>query len=481
MKHTVVVSDVHLCEPVDTDGVWMRWRQRPYFPSGEFVALVDCLLGAFAAGDRAELVFNGDLFDFDAGRVLHGKVMFEDLPRSEPVSVDLMRRMLNEHGAFVTALGRWLSSGHEITFIAGNHDPQLGFEGVQRVVRERLSLAAGHPRFAEAIRFRSWFHHTDDGIHIEHGNQYDPYCSFRYPMRPLVPPRRGHDREIAPTVGSITFRLLGARLGTMNPHFDDSWDMSAVEYARHWIKHYLTSDHSLAWPWLAGSFGIVHQTWLGRDSGSEDRFDRNVDAAAREVGVDPERVSRHAKLFSPPADEVLHKVIREFYVDRLVLGALSVAAVLVPVFVRNRKAVGAAVGSAMLMAAYELALPSRGLDDNYRRIAARARDVAEIYNPRAVVFGHTHVAYSFWEEGVLYANSGTWSPAIIDVESGEMGSHEKPVIWLRTEGQTLDGGLYMLDGMNLIRRDGATSPVPERRRDKVVEAMPDVPVEVVTA
>lgn len=463
MKHTVILSDVHLCEPVDSDGVWMRWRQRPYFPSGEFVSLVESILAAMAPGDAGELVFNGDLFDFDAGRVVRGEATFEDLPRTEPVALELLDRILHEHPCFVAALARWLRAGHAITFIAGNHDPQLGFDGVQRRLRERLALEAGSARAGDLVRFRLWFHHTDDGIHIEHGNQYDPYCSFRYPMRPLVPPKRGRDREIAPTVGSITFRLLGSRLGTMNPHFDDSWDMSAAAYVKHWFKHYFSSHHSLAQVWLAGSFGIVYQTWRGRDLGSEDRFERNLDAAAHETGCDPERLARHARLFSPPADEVLHKVIREFYVDRLVLGGLSVGAVLTPLVVRNRKAVGAALGATALMAAYEAALPSRGLDDNYRRIAATARDIAEIYGVRAVVFGHTHVAYSFWEEDTLYANSGTWSPAIIDVERGDVASLEKPIIWIRTDGPHTAGGLYMLDGGALIERRDATSPVPHRR------------------
>ena len=41
-----------------------------------------------------------------------------------------------------------------------------------------------------------------DGIVIEHGNQYDYYCSFRYPMAPF-----GRDpREIQPTLGSLTAR-----------------------------------------------------------------------------------------------------------------------------------------------------------------------------------------------------------------------------------------------------------------------------------
>jgi len=475
MKHTLVISDVHLCEAVHADGPWMRWRQRPYFPDAEFVGLIDHLLLRLPAGEEAEMVFNGDLFDFDAGRVVDGDALFEDLPRTEPVAVELIDRIFNDHASWVSAVGRWLAAGHGVVFVSGNHDPQLGFDLVRKRIRERLALSAGHARFADAVLFRAWFHQTPSGIHIEHGNQFDPYCSFRYPMRPLLPPERGRDRAIAPTVGSITFRLIGSRLGTMNPHFDDSWDMSFGEYLRHWMKHYLRTDHSLAWTFFAGSFRIVAQTFQGRDAGSVDRFHRDVEAASRETGADAERVAEHARLFAPPADEVLHKVIREFYVDRVVLGALSTAAVIVPLVTRSRRAVSMALGAAFLMVGYELASPSRGLDDNYRRIAARSRDIARIYGSRAVIFGHTHTPYGLWEEGVFYGNSGTWSPSLVDIETGAIAVEHKPVLWLSDTGDGLTGGLYRWDGAGLHPDPEATSPVPTRRPREVQASMPPPP------
>ena len=44
MRHTVVISDVHLCEAVPGSDPWMRWRQRPYLPDAEFSDLIDALL-----------------------------------------------------------------------------------------------------------------------------------------------------------------------------------------------------------------------------------------------------------------------------------------------------------------------------------------------------------------------------------------------------------------------------------------------------
>lgn len=445
MRHTLVISDVHLCEGVPGNDLWMRWRQEPYFPDDEFGALIDAVLAEVgSSGDTVELVFNGDLFDFDAGRVIDGKAQFEDLPRIEPVAVDQIDRILLDHPGYVGALGRLLRAGHQVVFVNGNHDPQIGFPAVRERLRKRLAEAAGSETYGEHVQFRAWFHQTPDGIHIEHGNQYDTYCAFRYPMTPFLPPERGKHREIHATVGSLAFRYLGARLGYMNPHVDDSFLLSLDEYIAHWAKHYLFSDHSLAMTWLRGAFTVVSRVAFRRDPGSPDRAEVDVEAAAHETGCDPDEVRQHRALFAPPAEESLHRVVREFWVDRMVLAGLSTIAIATPIFVRNRTAVSVAVGLPLLFAAYELATPKVTLDDGYENIAKRAEKIAEIYGLRAVIFGHTHVPYGRWTDGVYYGNSGTWSAAYRDLEgaAAEPAHRGKPVIWLRSQGDRLEGGLY---------------------------------------
>ncbi len=462
MKHTVVISDVHLCEGVTEPGAWMRWRQPGYFPDDKYEALIERLLGDIPEGDTLELVFNGDLFDFDAGRVVHGKATFEDLPRTEPVAMELLGRILDDHQGFVAGTARALAAGHRVTFVSGNHDPQLGFEGVRRLMRERLAIAALDHSVGQRVGFRAWFHQTDDGIHIEHGNQYDPFCAFRYPMVPHLPPERGKDRAIQPTVGSITFRYLGARLGFMNPHLDESWDMSLPQYLKHWFKNYVRTDHSLAVTWLAGTWRIVFETIARRDEGSSDRRLRNVEAAARETGCDPERIALHAELFAPPADESLRKLFRQFWVDRIVLGGLSAVAITVPLFVRNRKVVGTALSLPLLMAIYELATPSASMNENYRHIAVMAERIAKIYGVRAVVFGHTHVPYARWIDGVFHGNSGTWSVPMRDVAEAKM-EHDlgKPVVWIRTDAERMEAGVYRWDGRDLTEDVDRTTVVSD--------------------
>ena len=39
MRHTVAISDIHLCEVERTDGLWMRYRQAPYSPDNDLAAM----------------------------------------------------------------------------------------------------------------------------------------------------------------------------------------------------------------------------------------------------------------------------------------------------------------------------------------------------------------------------------------------------------------------------------------------------------
>ncbi len=141
-----------------------------------------------------------------------------------------------------------------MVFISGNHDVQLTLPAVRALLTERLIDAAARASdesreaLGARVAYRAWFHKTDDGIVIEHGNQYDAFCSFRYPMAPF-----GRDaREIQPTMGSLATRNLISRMGYFNPHVDSSFMLSTSGYVLHWARYYLFSRRSLALAWAKG-------------------------------------------------------------------------------------------------------------------------------------------------------------------------------------------------------------------------------------
>jgi UDP-2,3-diacylglucosamine pyrophosphatase LpxH len=450
MRHTIAISDIHLCEVERTDGLWMRYRQARYSPDPDLAAMLDTVRHKVPAGDQICLVLNGDIFDFDAPRVVEGESVFHDLPRTAENAVPAIRAMLDDHEVFVAALGRMLVSGHEVVFVSGNHDvcltlPEVRAELADRIVTAALDAGATASREALLARvvFRAWFHITPDGILLEHGHQYDGYCAHRYPMIPFGPDEK---KEIHPTMGSLTTRNLVSRMGFFNPHVDDSYMLTALGYLVHWARYYLFSRHSLAFAYAHGAARTLLQLVRRRFPGSRGRRRANILAASRETGAPLRRVARHARLFHPPAEDKLQTVIREFWVDRV--GFLGLTVVLGLVFLlaaRGPFVLGAAIAPALFLG-YELSVPKPPLDAVWQRVQKAARRVARAHKARAVVLGHTHKPAEVWDGGVFYGNTGSWSAAYKDLECTQPLSDARPVVWLVSDGTRegkLEGGLKL--------------------------------------
>ncbi len=114
--------------------------------------------GAFRKQD-VELIINGDFFNL---LQIDYRDKFTDL-LTESDSLHKMMSIIRGHPDLFQAMREFAHEPHHsITFILGNHDPGLLWEGVQEALKEELG---GTLRFVmEAYYF--------DGVHVEHGNQY---------------------------------------------------------------------------------------------------------------------------------------------------------------------------------------------------------------------------------------------------------------------------------------------------------------------
>jgi UDP-2,3-diacylglucosamine pyrophosphatase LpxH len=473
MRHTLVISDIHLCEAEPSDGLWMRYRQKSFSPDSELAVMLDALRTR-VRGEQLTLVLNGDIFDFDAPRVVGDESVFHDLPRDAEHAVPAIAAILDDHTVFLIAIGRLVADGHEAVFISGNHDVQLTLPEVRSLVTARVveaaALALGRStdelepalrrELMSRIAFRAWFHKTVDGIVVEHGNQYDPYCSWRYPMAPF-----GRDgREIQPTMGSLATRLLASRMGYFNPHVDESFMLSMVGYLHHWAKYYMFTSRSLVVAWATGAVRTLWTLVLRRDPERRERRRANIAAAAAETGVSVKTVARHARLFARPAEDRLPIVMRELWLDRagILLFSLLVAALwywLVPGGARY----GAVLAPALLLA-YEIFTPKIPLGETWRTVNRAARRVAKVHRARAVVLGHTHNPEGVWENGVFHGNTGSWSAAYRDIACTKPLFEERPIVWLTTDadrGGELRGGLFAWkDGQFEERVTAGEAPTP---------------------
>lgn len=424
----------------------MRYRQRHCLPDGDIGQMLDALCKRLG-DDSLTLILGGDIFDFDAPRVIEGVSHFHDLPRTAEHAVPAMAAILDDHPLFVDALARVLRQGHEIVFISGNHDAVLTLPDVRSLIKARLADAAlatthaslfAHRNTRARIQFRAWFHLTPDRILVEHGHLYDPYCAFRYPMTPYL----DGGREIVPTIGSIGTRLLVARLGYFNPHVDRSFNMTKAGYAWHWVRYYLFTRRSIAAVWIYGITCIMTRIVRAKQRPHRARARKNLVACVRETGARLLATARHARLLEPPADSPFG-IARDLWVDRvfvtlssLVLGIAlglkqglpwGLLGLLLPIVV---------------FPLYNRFAPRPRLAESWERVTNVMHRLARVHRVRAVVFGHTHNPFGEWSGGIFYGNSGSWSAAV-STESGELLVDERPLVWLTTnDAGEIGGGLF---------------------------------------
>lgn len=463
MHHIVVISDIHLCQLEPGEDLWMRYRQRACAPDRAISSMINALLGEISAGrDRVTLALNGDIFDFDAPRVEDGRSIFHDDPRDDAHSVPLIEAILDDHPEFVDALARVLAEGHSLLFISGNHDAQMTLPGVRDVIRRRILDAAmrraGGDRegLSKRLLFRAWFHLTEEGVLLEHGSQYDPYCSFHYPMDP----HHRDTRRVQPTLGSLATRLMTSRMGYFNPHVDVTYELTGRQYVSHWLRYYIGSKHSLLFAWLGGSLRTFFHLAGARDHGSDARYKANIEAAARETGISIEKLKEHAALFEKPIEiAALRRVARELWQDRLWFTLFSIAWAAFWLLVAPKELSPGALAGVALFVLYEIVTPKVRVRERWEKVDERASDVARVHGARAIVFGHTHHPHASWKS-LFVANAGSWSASFFDIECTRPVFPERPLVWLKAEGDKLEGGLFAWTGTALkplVVREQGTS------------------------
>jgi len=453
-KHTLVLSDIHLSQahPEDpADPLWMRYRRREHHPDAELAALVDHALEHFA-GDRLELVFNGDVFDFDTPWVKDGTSSFDEHPPTNEGCAEHARLILADHEPFFRAVGRLLAHGHAVTFVSGNHDLELCFPAVREAIRDVLA------RWADTtnLRFRAWFHLSDDGLYFEHGSQYDIHNAVRNPMRPFT--RDG--ARLHPVLGKLAFRRTGSRMGYFNPYYEETFYMGLFGYLAHFVKAYAFTKRSIVRTWARGAFSTVFEIWRQRHS--DERMDEAREALRAELGreIDDTRIDRTHALRTKLAEETMVPVVRELWVDRVVLAGLVFFTCTATALVAGPLAALAVLGAlAVAFAIYEVVTPKPDIR-TYDSAPDDVLALFEIHEVRAVCMGHTHRPFVRFVPAGIYANSGAWCPAFEDVECTKPVLARRPVIVLSTRGDALWGGLFWW-------RDGVLAADPEHVRSEL--------------
>lgn len=470
-RRLVIVSDVHLSQAhpeTDGDPRWMRYRRRDLHPDPDFARLLDCVLEAHG-GDSIELVMNGDVLDYDAPWVKDGKSSFDEFPLTEQGCAEHTARILADHPLWFDTMARVLLRGHRVMFLCGNHDIELCWPAVREVIRkdltrrwqafwsaaESLGQTEGltPPRdLAERIRFRTWFHVTEDGVYLEHGSQYDHLNGVRHAMLPYTKDRT----RIHPVFGKQAFKRTGSRMGYFNPYYEETFYMGGIGYLRHFATHYFGSDRHIVRTWLFGMIRTMAEIFRHRHA--EDWTTDMVRLAQEETGASEEAILATHALTVRPGEHTMIPLLREAWLDRVGL-ALFLGLVVAGGYLLGGRT-GALVAAAVmiaLFAAYEILTPKPDLR-TYDSAPPEVKNLWHIHDAVAICMGHTHRPFSHWEPQGFYGNSGSWCPAFHDEACQKPVLHGRPFLMLWTRDGELHGGLHWL-------RAGEIWPDPDGVRE----------------
>jgi UDP-2,3-diacylglucosamine pyrophosphatase LpxH len=155
----IVVSDFHMGEGrILPDGSVNNLED--FISDQAFIDLMEYYRTGEYTDDEVELILNGDIFE---GLVVDPTAEGAD-EITERKSVEKIERIVKGHGAMFQAMRVFAASEQRgVTFVVGNHDQDLLWEGVQARLRERIHPSVGFVH--GPYRF--------DGVHVEHGNDHE--------------------------------------------------------------------------------------------------------------------------------------------------------------------------------------------------------------------------------------------------------------------------------------------------------------------
>lgn len=242
----VTVSDLHLSEgECFLDGSCNPLED--FRRDEEFSKFIDHILATYRDVTHLRLQLLGDTFDPLVVPVF-GK--FDALPY-EGTCEEQMRRIIQGHPRFFDALRRFLAAANtEIFFYIGNHDFFLEWNGVQRILEDRIAGGMTH-------RIRFTYRELYRGVWYAHGN-IEPHNAIDESDRYLLPDRHAkiHEPLLNYPYGSYAHTMLVPRLRKHRMY------VGRLRHHGYLLKEAAMHDWRLGW----------HALWVSLGNGIRNRF-----------------------------------------------------------------------------------------------------------------------------------------------------------------------------------------------------------------
>lgn len=442
-KYTAIISDIHLTEsePEHPAGnLWKKFKTKEFFFDDTLSDFFEYIQEQ-SGHERAELILNGDIFDFDAVMSIPDDAPFRitwlekirGLFPEEAKASYKMQKILAEHTVFVEALRKFIKQGNNVVIIIGNHDLELHYPQVQQDIIYALNLTKEEQK---QIRFCEWFYISNQDTLVEHGNQYDPYCLCQNPVHPFI--QKFNRIELRLPFGDLAGRYMTNGMGFFNPHVDSNFIMSFKDYIKFFTKYLVRTQPLIMWTWFWSSIFVLLQSFFDRllpELKDPLTMEDRVNEIAEKANATPRMVRELRELRATPAASNPIRMARELWLDRAfivligfififqIFAIIKLASdisffwmfiplfILVPFFVFYAKSIDSDVASVKEPNEWILSVSSR---------------MAKV---RRVIYGHTHIARHEYIGDVEHLNSGCWVAAFQDVECTKpMG--KKTYIWI---------------------------------------------------
>jgi UDP-2,3-diacylglucosamine pyrophosphatase LpxH len=431
-RNILVISDLHLGEDLRPGVANVSYLRHLVRLERELVSFLAYHTENRIDGKPWTLVVNGDMVDFMSVVIMPDEGAEADdeedklygLGFGERQSQKKLEKVIVRHQGVFGKLAEFIAAGNELVIVVGNHDFEFHYQSVQRTLSEwliGLVVGAGaseetKAEFDARIQFCPWFYYREDLVYIEHGHQYDEYCSFDYLLHPIAEekgPRGGKKSRIALSVAHAGMRYFANQLPEYNPHTAEHWG----------FLNYMT------WAWAQGLKGAVRlcyfygllvwrvvELWYAL-------VDRSVESERRAVHHERLRaLSTHWKIAEEklvaldglrrvPVTKRLWKLLGALFIDRVLLGSLALAtATTLGVHLHGwARAAGPFLVLLTFAVANEIMNRLR-LEHSSAKLRLAPNSIRRLINAPFIVFGHSHEPESIaLDGGGTYFNTGTWA------------------------------------------------------------------------
>ena len=284
---------------------------------------------------------------------------------------------------------------------------------------------------------------------IEHGHQYDPYCLCIDPINPII--KKNKKFKIRLPFGNLANRFILNQFGLKNPHHDESFVKTGLEFLVFFLKYELKVQPFLVFNWLFGSLRTMKCSLeeAFRPAVKDPlTYDEKIKNIAKKSNASINAVLALKELHAHPAVHNPIQIIRELWLDRFFLlilfiwgywqmfttlhlfANLSLWWFLGPVFI-----------TIPLLGYYAQKIKSE-VHLNSHKGRQKAPIASKIVRVKRVVHGHTHFDNHEIIDDIEFINPGSWSPYFDDLECTK-NKRIRKYVWITWVNQSRSAKLII--------------------------------------